>query len=97
MDPDRKPIKPDRARKELERQIFGGRPKVRALLGARGGIRSSKGARRPKRERAKARRRVKKAFGLGRREIGAIEAGHAPGPEGYHLAVSKAIEAIRRV
>ncbi len=37
------------------------------------------------RERAKRRRRLKRLFGLGRRQMGAIGAGHLEMPDGYFL------------
>ena len=44
----------------------------------------------PKRLRAKRKRAVKQEFELGRRAIGAMEAGHREHPPGYDLAMYRA-------
>lgn len=44
----------------------------------------------PERERAKRKREVKRAFGLTRRIIGMMEAGHLDHPRGYDLAMYQA-------
>lgn len=43
----------------------------------------------PKRERAKMKRAIKKRFGLGRRALGAIGAGHRPAPLGMLYLASR--------
>ena len=50
----------------------------------------------PKRERAKIRRRLKNRFGLTRRDIGAIGAGHMNPPDGYRTALVAAIDRAMR-
>ena len=57
--------------------------------------RSSKGPRLPKRTRAKIRSRLKRRFGLNRRQLGAIGAGHREAPPGYTAAVAGALELAR--
>ena len=57
--------------------------------------RSSKGPRVPKRTRAKIRGRLKRRFGLNRRQLGAIGAGHREAPPGYTAAVAGALELAR--
>jgi len=48
-----------------------------------------------KRQRAKLRGRLKRRFGLNRRQIGAIGAGHLEEPEGYRAVLLGVLELIR--
>lgn len=55
------------------------------------------GTRIPKRERAKLRRRLNRKYGLNRRTLGAIGAGHAEAPEGYTAELDLGIRALRTI
>lgn len=57
--------------------------------------RSSKAPRVPKRTRGKIRRLFKRLFGLNRRQLGAIGAGHREAPRGYPAALAEALELAR--